>query len=185
MLRSFFLFSLYLFPIFLYSQEKDEKSNVPAGQKYMTSFGVSLPLGDFSSTHFLGFNAEFSISNQRFGQMKKVPVKRMALIASGGSEFFLGKKEKVVTSSYKYPVYIVPYINGGIILNPFKEFSFSFIAGPALALYNSTTRFSLRAALQGNYFITKTISTGIRLSMTKESISEPLWYGSLIVGYVF
>lgn len=151
----------------------------------MTSFGVSLPLGDFSSTHFLGFNAEFSISNYRLGQMKKPPSKKLGLLASGGSEIFLGKKEKVVTSSYKYPVYIVPYINGGIMLNPSKEVSFSFVAGPALALYNSTTRFNLRTALQGNYSISEKITTGIRLSMTKESISEPLWYGSLIVGYAF
>lgn len=161
------------------------KNNSPAVQKFITSLGVSLPIGDFSSTHFLGINAEFSICNQRFGKLKKASAKKLALLASGGSEFFLGKKEKVVTSSYKYPAYIVPYINGGIILNPFKEFSFSFITGPALAFYNSTTRFNLRGALQGSYFIAEKITAGFRLSMIKESISEPLWYGSLIVGYVF
>lgn len=173
------------YSFFAKCQEPSRKINILSGQKYTSSIGIILPLGDFASTHFLGLSTEFSLSNHRFGRLENVPSQKIGWLVSGGCDFFFGKKEIISTASYKYPVYIIPYLGGGIILNSGKNTSISLIAGPAISLYNKTTRLNFKSTFQYNYSISKDISAGIRLTITKESISEPLWSSSVFVGYVF
>jgi len=182
-----FVIILILSPLSFFSkcQETGRKVNIPSGKNHTSSIGIILPLGDFTSTHFLGLSTEFSFSNHRFGRLENVPSKKIGWLVSGGCDLFFGKKEIIATATYKYPIYIVPYLGGGIILNPGKRTSFSLIAGPALSVYSKTTRLNFRSTFQYNYSISKFINAGIRLTITKESISEPLWSSSVFVGYVF
>lgn len=154
-------------------------------EKNSVTAGLAIPLHNFSNTHFGGLAVQYSISNYRFGLLKKKPLHLFGLTANSGAVYFLGKKEKIVSVNYHYPVYINFHIHGGIIYNPLNKMNFQLTAGPGLSLYNRTTRFTIGTGLEGNYFLNTKIALAAGFSLIKEPISDPLYYGSLRASYAF
>lgn len=155
------------------------------GEKNAVAAGIAIPLHNFSNTHFGGAAVQYSISNYRFGILKKKPLHILGLTANAGAACFFGKKEKIVSFDYRYPAYIHFHIHGGVMYNAGKKVNIQLTAGPGLSLYNETTRFTIGTGLEGNYFLNTRIAVTAGFAVMKESISDPLYSGSLRASYVF
>ncbi|MEK7224450.1 MAG: hypothetical protein AAB221_02060, partial [Bacteroidota bacterium] len=92
------------------AQTKDEKKQA-AGSDHIVSFGINLPLGDFSSTHLVGFDIGYSPGTHVFGLVKN---KHFAFTYNGGVAYYAGKKETVSSYPYKYPEYLFVHAFAGL-----------------------------------------------------------------------
>lgn len=163
------------------AQTKNEKKQA-AGSDHVVSFGINLPLGDFSSTHSVGFDIGYSPGTHVFGLVKN---KHFAFTYNGGVAYYAGKKETVSSYPYKYPEYFFIHAFGGVLYNPARKIDFKLTAGPALGIYNGDTRFNIGASLEGSYYFKNAFIIGPSILLMKESKSDPLWAGSLKLGYLF
>jgi hypothetical protein len=162
-----------------------KKITLPAGKRNAISAGVALPMGNFSNTHFIGFEAGYMRSNRRFGQLKINPSKPLGLVAAAGGSNYLGKNEKLDSFTYAYANYMHVYIHGGIIYNPCRYGNIILILGPGMSFYNGTERFVFGVTLLASYYFSSKFSVSPGISAMKESISDPLWTGSLKMSYFF
>ncbi len=147
--------------------------------------GFLRPLGNFSETHWGGIGIEYTPGTRIF-RLPYTPGKpRLSFIYNGGLAYYFGKKETVSNYPYKYPGYLLVYALGGIVIDPFRNFDLLLTAGPGLGFHNGSTRFAITSKLDANYFISQRLILGPSLIMMKEMKSDPLWSGSLRIGYVF
>ncbi len=139
------------------------------------SLGVQLPIGEFSSTHFLGVAAEYTSARQWYGKLQ--PGKQLLFSYNGGLAYYPGKKETVSSYDYKYPAYLFVHAFGGISYAPRlkRKLNINLTAGPALGFYNGNTQFNLGAKLDGYYFVSKRTSIGPNIILMKESGADAIW----------
>jgi hypothetical protein len=162
------------------AQEKVSKKFIPpSGANNSASLGVVLPLGNFSNTHFGGIALEYSRSNNRFSIMDKRPSKKFGFDCNAGAAYYFGKKENIVTTTYKYPAYTFLHLYGGAIYNVSRQANITLTAGPAVGLYNGITSFNIGAILDASFYIQNRIAVTPGILMMKESGADPLWAASL------
>ncbi len=159
--------------------QRPNKHNHPSGSQHGISIGDHIPLGNFSSTHFLGVAANYSWSNHRFGRMDVKPVKPIGFTANTGVAYYFGKKETASGYPYKYPRYIFLHAYGGAIYNPNGKANIILTAGPAIGIYNGFTQFNFGATLEGSYYFNEKIAISPGIIFMKESGYNPLWTASL------
>jgi len=164
------------------SAQTKEKKNQSPGSDHVISLGLHRPLGSFSSTHTVGFGIGYSPGTHVFGLVKN---KHVAFTYNGGIAYYLGKKETVSSYSYKYPGYLFVHAYAGVLYYPASKIDFRLTAGPALGIYNGNTRFNVGAALEGAYYLNNQFSVSPGIFLMKERKSDPLWAGSLKLGYLF
>ncbi len=140
------------------------------------SIGINIPVGNFSNTHLIGIDADYSPARHRFGLFK---LNHIAFTYSGGGSFYFGKKETVSGYPYKYPGYIFIYGLAGLLYNPARNFSFILYAGPGLGIYHGHKRFTIGSKLEMNYDIGEKFSMGPGIFMMKEPAANPLWSATL------
>ncbi|MEQ1677252.1 MAG: hypothetical protein ABL876_11155, partial [Chitinophagaceae bacterium] len=97
--------------------------------------GMLLPLGDFSSTHFAGFQVEYSRSKHLFGK-RMLPETRISYLVTAGISYYMGKKETVSGYPYLYPGYTQFHAYGGILVATGAQINIGLTAGPGASLYN-------------------------------------------------
>lgn len=151
-------------------------------KRFSVSASAHLPVGDFSSTHWIGIGAEVSPARYWFGIFKW---KKVRLTYNGGLAYYLGKKEKASGYDYKYPGYFFIHAFGGVAYRPVKKATINLTTGPAIGIYNGTTRFNIGARLESTYFISTSIAIGPGIIFMKESGANPLWSAALKATYVF
>lgn len=148
------------------------------------SASLRSPLGDFSDTHFGGMEIQYEWYGKnnanRSGQKQAFLFK-----ANGGVAVYAGKKEKILTATYTYPLFTFVHAFGGLVWRPSARFQFSGTAGPALGIYNGNALFYVGAKVEGQYLISNRISAGPMIQLMKEKGSDPLWAGSLGIHYFF
>jgi hypothetical protein len=148
-------------------------SSAQTGEKGISlSAGINLPLGDFSSTHLLGFGIDCSPVKHWFGITSK---KKIAFTYNGGVTYYFGKKETVSGYPYDYPGYFFIHAFGGILFNPVKNGIIILTAGPALGMYNGHTQFNTGSKLETSYYISNNIAIGPGIILMKEAGADPLW----------
>lgn len=175
-----------MFSVTLSAQSKHpKKHNHPSGKMNAVSAGILFPLGDFSSTHFIGVGAQYAWSNYRFGRMDVKPVRPVGFIANGGLAYYFGKKEMPGGYAYKYPGYVFLYLNGGVIYNPSNKGTIDLTAGPALGIYNGNNRFSISGKLEGVYYIKEGIGFSPSIMLMKEDGANAIWATSIKAVYCF
>lgn len=152
------------------------KKPVPESIDIAVSVAVNLPIADFSSTHFIGMAVEVAPARHIFGLIR---ARKFAFTYNGGFAYYLGKKETVSGYPYKYPGYSFIHAFAGLLYNPVVKTSITLTAGPALGIYNGTTRFMIGSKLEASYSVNSEITVGPGIVMMKESGSEPLWAPSL------
>ncbi len=180
-MKKIFCFVLLLGNLSLSAQTKEKKNESP-GSDHAISLGLHMPLGSFSSTHTVGFGIGYSSNTHVFGLVKN---KHFAFTYNGGAAYYPGKKETVSSYPYKYPGYLFIHAFAGILYSPARKIDFRLTTGPALGNYNSSTKFNIGANLEGNYHLNKGFVLSPQLLLMKESKSDPLWAGSLKLGYLF
>lgn len=185
MKKSFPLFLLLFLTSFCFSQTDTEEKLNPGGKRNLIAAGITIPSGDFSSTHFGGFSTIYAWSNNRFGLLTTMPAKKIGFTANSGIAYYFGKKETIGTGSYQYPAYIFLHIYAGVIYNAGKKVNICLTAGPAAGIYNSNTQFNTGASLQCNYYITPKIAITPGLIMMKETGSDAIWSGSVSAAIAF
>ncbi|MDZ4795382.1 MAG: hypothetical protein SGI83_13965 [Bacteroidota bacterium] len=177
MKKKIFTFLLTIFFILpVLSQTSTSKKTVSPGKDIAVSFGVNLPIGNFSSTHFIGMAVDVSPARHTFGLTR---VRKFIFTYNGGFAYYLGKKETVSGSPYKYPGYSFMHAFAGLLYNPIVKTSISLTAGPAIGIYNSTTRFTIGSKLAASYFVNSKIAVGPGIVIMKEFGSDPLWVVSV------
>lgn len=152
---------------------------LPADQSNAVSLGASIPVGDFSNTHFLGATAQYEITNHRSGLLNKKPSSLLGWLVQSGAAFYTGRKESISSYSYTYPHYIFLHVYGGAIINPAKEFNINITAGPALGLYNGDSQFNLGIQLEANYYFNRKLGIAPGLHWMKEAGANALVAASL------
>ena len=185
MKKSFPLFLLLFSASFCFSQTGPEKKLNPGGKRNLIAAGITIPVGDFSSTHFGALNAVYAWSNNRFGLLTTMPVIKIGFTANSGIAYYFGRKETIGTGSYQYPAYIFLHIYAGAIYNAGKKVNICLTAGPAAGIYNSSTQFNTGASLQCNYYISPKIAITPGLIMMKETGSDAIWSGSVNAAIAF
>ncbi len=164
MRKIFFVFSIILFSSYLsYAQKND----------FFITPSIQVPLGDFSTSHWLGLCAELSSINYKCdtGKQKKVSFTYRA----GVAYYFSGQRKKFNGFSYDYPSYYYVHVMGGVLLRPGKRVNIMATAGPAVSKYKKITRFNIISALDLSYFIHCNLSVGPGIVMIKESGADPLY----------
>lgn len=175
-----------LFSVTLSAQSHyPKKQNHPSGKMNVVSAGIHFPLGDFSSTHFIGVGAYYAWSNYRFGKMDVKPVRPVGFIANGGLAYHFGKKEMPGGYAYEYPGYVFLYLNGGIIYNPSTKGNLNLTAGPALGIYNGNNLFNISGKLEGVYYIKESIGISPSILLMKEHGANAIWAASIKAVYCF
>ena len=170
--RLLFLFatSFYIYSVSAQTKSIKKKSSEEKGVS--VSAGVSIPVGDFSSTHLIGIGVDCSPTRHSFGKIK---AKKTAFTYNGGLAYYFGKKETVSGYPYAYPGYFLIHTFGGVLYNPVKNGSVTLTAGPALGIYNGNTQFNIGSKLEVSYYISKKITIGPGIILMKESGADPLW----------
>lgn len=167
---------------FSVSAQTNKEKKKTGGSDHIVSFGVNLPLADFSSTHSIGFGIGYSPGTHVFGLVKN---KHFAFTYNGGVAYYIGKKETVSSYPYKYPGYFFIHAFAGVLYNPASKIDFKLTAGPALGIYNGNSKFNIGAALEGAYYLNNQFIVAPGFFLMKENKSDPLWAGSLKLGYLF
>jgi len=160
------------------STDSTTKKKAP-GKQQAVSAGISIPLGDFASTHIGGIAVEYSRSDHRFGKLTTTPSRKMGLLLEAGLAYYFGKKETVSGYPYDYPGYYFLHVYPGLLYNPCKNGNISLSAGPALGLYNGDLKFNIGAKLQGTWYINEKTGITPGILVMKESGADPLWAASL------
>jgi hypothetical protein len=140
------------------------------------SVGINIPVGNFSATHNIGINTEYSLVRHRFGISNQ---NKIDFACNAGIAYYVGKKETVSSYLYKYPGYIFIHGFGGILYSPANNAGVSVTAGPALGIYNGNIKFNIGSKLEANYYIRKTLSIGSGMIFMKESGANPV--GALFI----
>ena len=96
-----------MFIIATNAQEKNSKRNVSNKYQQLISFGIDLPTGDFSATHFMGLAVDFTFSKNRFGQLPVIATYRVNIFYNLGIAYYFGKNETV--SSFPVSPSPTPY----------------------------------------------------------------------------
>jgi hypothetical protein len=138
------------------------------------NLGIGLPLGEFGETHAFGLSLGYSRSKKRLGQMTSKPVKPFGFILNGALNYFFGKKETILYTSYKYPNYLVVTTYAGVIYNPCKKGNIHLIAGPFFSLYDSNLEVGIGLSLEGSYYLKSNFGISPVLQLLKHSGSNPL-----------
>jgi hypothetical protein len=155
-----------------WSQTNAIKKTVPQEKGIGVSVGVNKPIGTFSSTHFIGMAVEVAPSGHSFGLIK---ARKFAFTYNGGFAYYFGKKETISSYPYKYPGYSFIHGFAGLRYTPFLNTGISLTAGPALGIYNGTTRFTIGSKLDASYFINSKIALGPGIVLMKEPGAAALW----------
>jgi len=180
-MKKIFCFVVLLGNLSLSAQTKGKK-NQSSGSNHVVSLGLNIPLGSFSSTHTFGFGIGYSPGTHVFGLVKN---KHFAFTYNGGIAYYPGKKETISSYPYKYPGYLFIHAFAGVLYNPATKIDFKLTAGPALGIYNGNSRFNIGAALEGAYYMNNQFIISPGVTLMKENKSDPLWAGSLKLGYLF
>ncbi len=134
---------------------------------------IQVPLGDFSTSHWLGLGVELSSINYKCdtGRQRKVSFTYRA----GVAYYFAGQLKKVSGFGYDYPSYYYGHFMGGVLLRPVKGVNIMATVGPAVSKYKKITRFNIISALDLSYFVHCNLSVGPGIVMIKESGADPLY----------
>lgn len=185
--RSSFLFLSLAFGF--NSSSQNQKTNKNNDLRIDVAAAIQMPVGNFSSTHFLGFGINVTPSYHTMSLFSKI---KIAFTYNGGIAYYLGKKETLGGYPYNYPGYFFIHAFTGILFTPskndgsnfqYKNFDISMTGGPALGIYNGNTRLNLGGKLELNYHLKgkQTIGTGIILM--KENGADALYAISIKAVY--
>lgn len=166
------LFFTSSFTAYSFAQSTEQQKRSSKNNGVSVSLAVNLPVGDFSSTHFMGIGINFSPASHWFGLLKR---RKIAFTYTGGAAYYFGKKETVSSYPYQYPGYTFIHGFGGVLYNPFKNTTISLTTGPALGIYNGNIQFNIGSKLEGNYLINSKISIGPGVNLMKEPGANTLW----------
>lgn len=149
---------------------------------HAVSAGIVWPLGDFSSTHWAGIQADYSPSGRVFG----VPqLKKWSFTYNGGLAYYWGKKELVSNYPYRYPGYFFVHGFAGLLFRPDEKVNFTLTAGPALGLYNGNLRFNVGTKLDASFVLNEKWAIGPGILLRKEGGANALWSAAFKVTMIF
>lgn len=155
---------------------QDSKNNMVM-MSHAISADVLVPVQPFNETHRFGLGVFYNWYGK---QLNRKPDQSFtfSFAATGGVSLYAGKSYRIGSDFIQYPKFILINAYGGISARPWKLFNFTLTGGPALGIYNGSTRFNLGAKLSGHMMLSN-IAVGPSIQLMKESKSDPLWAGSL------
>jgi len=144
--------------------------------------GGAIPTGAFSQTHWLGFQAVYAWSPSLAGLFAQ---QRLGFLFHAGMEYYTGREEKIVTTSYRYPGYTYLHAYSGGIYHFSPAVHLSLAGGPGLGIYNGKASFNIGLNLEGIYYFRERWGLVPGFQFIHEKGSDPLWSGSLKLSYIF
>jgi len=177
MKKSLVLFSLSIFFSSLAQSQsfpftlKGPKSKPIKQSSSLISAGISLPIGDFSETHFIGLGANYTWIRHYFTGLKKVS-KNPGFTITGGFDHYFGKKE-----SNGFRFYGLNYIKvmPGIIKQLGLSTHAGLSAGVACRIYKSNFDFAPAIILNGIFFVKESIGISPSVQYIKHTNENALW----------
>ena len=173
------LLTTCLFNIITNAQANNSKKNTTKDYQKLISFGVNLPTGNFSATHFMGLAVDFTLRKNQVGQLPVIPTHRLNIFYTLGIAYYFGRDETVSSFSYSYPGLTFFHLYPGLIFNADKKINICLAAGPAIRMYNGKSQFNLGAILSGTYYLNDKIGITPSLLVMKESGADALLAASL------
>lgn len=167
------------------AQADTSRTNYTKDKSNAASFGINIPIGEFSETHLAGISLNYSWSHHRFGKLNKLPKKLIGFTASGGIDYYFGKKETVAGYDFRYGGYTNLYAFGGAIYNPCKKGNISLTTGPAMSIYKDNAEIGFGVIINGNYYFNDRIAITPGVLYLKFAEANALWVASLKATYNF
>ena len=146
------------------------------GHSWNVTAGIHLPVGNFAKTHFPGAGAGISYSDHRYGILPAKPVKKFGYTFNAAGNYYFGKKETVSGYPFQYSGYYLINTSAGAMYNYGRRTHFELLAGPALGIYNGTTRFNIGGAFSATYYVKTRIGVSPSFLFTKEHGAD--WLGA-------
>ena len=165
---------LSVFLIATTARAKASNDSLP-GKSYRVSINLSVPVDEFSETHFLGAGVSYAWSNNRFGLLSKAPGKLLGFTADAGVDYFFGKKITESGIDFRFKNYWNLHAFGGVIFNEGTNINVRVLTGPTLGIYYGETEFGYGAMLDASYYITEKISLGPMLRFFKNKAANAQW----------
>lgn len=148
----------------------------PKGHSWNVTAGIHLPVGHFANTHFPGAGAGISYSDHRYGILPAKPVKKFGYTFTASGNYYFGKKETVSGYPFRYTGYYLINTYAGAMYNYGRRAHFELLAGPALGIYNGTTRFNIGGIFSATWFVKAKLGVGPSFMLTKENGAD--WLGA-------
>ncbi len=183
--RSLLILVLVLKGSWSSGQETDSIPKNNGGYSHSVSFGLILPVDEFSETHIGGISAGYAWSAQRFGILERIPSRFIGFTADGGIDYFLGKKEYVAGNDFRYGNYANVHAFGGIMFNPGTNGNIRLTAGPVMGIYMGNTELGLGAQLDGAYYFSKRIGVMPGFIVFKNKEANAQWSAFLRASVLF
>jgi len=159
--------------------------NYTNGKDNAASFGINIPVGEFSKTHFAGIALDYSWSHHRFGSLKALPKMLIGFTANGGIDYYFGKKETIAGYEYRYGGDIYFHLFGGAIYNPCKKGNITLTAGPTLGIYKGRADAGFGINIGGSYSLTDKIAITPGIICLKHNDAASLWVAAVRGTYSF
>src|SRR5687767_5170142 len=98
----------FVFCFLVGGQIQAQSDTIPRpGKQHLASIILHVPVGVFSESHFGGIGLNYSWSRNRYGIYESR--KGIGFTATGGVDYFLGKKIEVAGHDFKYGGYFYFY----------------------------------------------------------------------------
>lgn len=145
------------------------------GKQHAVAVGVQIPVGVFSESHLAGIGTSYSWSRHRLGRLPALPQKTIGFVATGGVDYYLGRKITEVGYDFKYFNYLYIHAFGGMIYNPGRKINTTLSGGPTLGVYKGSTDIGYGIKLDGSYSVSERIALSPGVMYMKHALANTLW----------
>ncbi len=182
---------LYILITFFFLLQKSTAQQPADAKIKLTTYhnqlaaGPAIPLAHFSETHLPGITTSYIRKMSRLNTRESFKRKKTGWLLAASLSHFMGRKEIIGNSAFRYKGYSLIGFQGGVAWYPVQKINFSFRTGPGLGYYNKIFRFTATGQFQCSYRISSKTNITPGLSFIKESGSDALWITSIQLGFFF
>ena len=175
------LSSILVLPAFSqqYRKPKEEKPRPNS-----IGFSLHIPIGNFNSTHTIGFGLDYTWSTRSF-KKDSVSDKLIHLAANAGASYYGGKRITTAGNEFTYDRYANFYLMAGIDCKWTAPLVINLVTGPVMSLYKGDTDLGFGVNLFSNYSISPRVAAGPGIQYRKFAETDALWAGIFRISYNF
>ena len=160
------------------------KPDVKKERPNSIGFSLSIPMGYFSSTHTIGFVADYTRTTRSFLK-DSLDFKLIRFAMNGGASYHGGKRVTTAGYEFTYEGYINIYAMAGIDCKPADPIVINLTTGPVLSIYEGSSEFGFGVNLLANYFISPMVAAGPGIQYRKFAETDALWSAIFRISYNF
>jgi hypothetical protein len=177
----FLLSTILVFPAFSQRYEKPEEEKPRANS---IGFSLNIPIGNFNSTHTIGFGLDYTWSTRSF-KKDSVSDKLIHFAANAGVSYYGGKRTTTAGNEFTYDGYTNVFVMPGIDCKWTAPLVLNLFTGPVMSMYKGDSDFGFGVNLISNYSISPRVAAGPGIQYRKFAETDALWAATFRFSYNF